>query len=224
MQNLKGQLTHFASQLDSLFLAMQVRVVLRVNPPLQECRGQPPVLRVDRSRKRVTVMEPVSRGQPRMSTMTLDRDGKNLFRTFNVDAAFPPESSQVRCAYYSLFAIRPHMRAACRGGGMSPKTLEHGWIVMESDDLKTDHGWAAATHTHFINSITSAKICLQYPRPREPVSVPPLLQLLSLPEPFNSLNPVPIFRMNHKPLSLSLSPLCRPKCVQESWLTSSVVY
>lgn len=74
---------------------MQVRVMLRVNPPLQECRGRPPVLRVDRTRKRVTVMEPINRGQPRMSTMTLDRDGKNLFRTFNVDAAFPPESSQV---------------------------------------------------------------------------------------------------------------------------------
>lgn len=41
-----------------------------------------------------------------MSTMTLDRDGKNFYRTFNVDAAFPPESSQVRCTYYFIFAIR----------------------------------------------------------------------------------------------------------------------
>lgn len=90
----KGQPSHPASICISS--AVQVRVVLRVNPPLPEGRGQPPVLRVDRSRKRVTVMEPIGRGQPRMSTMTLDRDGKNLFRTFNVDAAFPPESSQVR--------------------------------------------------------------------------------------------------------------------------------
>lgn len=102
----KRQPSHLASQPASISSAVQVRVVLRVDPPLPEGRGQPPVLRVDRSRKRVTVMEPVGRGQPRMSTMTLDRDGKNLFRTFNVDAAFPPESSQVRPADCLLFAAR----------------------------------------------------------------------------------------------------------------------
>lgn len=102
----KGRPSHPASI--SISSAVQVRVVLRVNPPLPEGRGQPPVLRVDRSRKRVTVMEPVGRGQPRMSTLTLDRDGKNLFRTFNVDAAFPPESSQVRPAdYFFYLALAP---------------------------------------------------------------------------------------------------------------------
>lgn len=68
--------------------------MLRVSPKLSEGQGQPPVLRIDRSKKRVTVMEPISRSQSH-ATMTLDRDGKNLLKTFNVDSAYPQESSQV---------------------------------------------------------------------------------------------------------------------------------
>lgn len=131
--------------------------MLRVNPPLPEGRGQPPVLRVDRSRKRVTVMEPIGRGPLRMSTMTLDRDGKNLFRTFNVDAAFPPESSQVRSTYYFfLFAVRSLICVRIANVVINSQNSQHGWIVTESADLKTDSGWTAATNTHFINSI---KLC-----------------------------------------------------------------
>lgn len=74
---------------------LQVKVVLRVNPAPSRGPGQPPALRVDSSKKRVTVIEPISKSQLHYSTMTLDRDGKKLMKTFNLDAAYPPESSQV---------------------------------------------------------------------------------------------------------------------------------
>lgn len=75
---------------------VQVKVVLRVSPAAPEGQGRPPVLRIDPSKKRVTVMEP-------HATMTLDRDGKNLLKTFNVDAAYPQESSQV-CFFVRITA------------------------------------------------------------------------------------------------------------------------
>lgn len=73
---------------------VQVKVVLRVNPTLSEGQSQPPVLRIDPSKKKITVMEPVSKSQP-YATMTLGRDGKNHLKTFNFDDAYPQESSQV---------------------------------------------------------------------------------------------------------------------------------
>ncbi|KAM9339072.1 kinesin-like protein KIF26B [Symphorus nematophorus] len=84
----------------------KVKVVLRVSPALLGGQGQPPVLQIDHSKKRVTVMEPISRSQIHAS-MTLDRDGKNLLKTFNVDAAYPPESSQAEvCAGVLADVIR----------------------------------------------------------------------------------------------------------------------
>lgn len=80
--------------LPSPSLYVQVKVILRVSPTLSEGQNQPPVLRIDPSKKRVTIMEPVSKSQP-YSTMTLGRDGKNLLKTFNFEAAYPQESSQV---------------------------------------------------------------------------------------------------------------------------------
>uniref|UniRef100_A0A8C4GE86 Kinesin motor domain-containing protein n=1 Tax=Dicentrarchus labrax TaxID=13489 RepID=A0A8C4GE86_DICLA len=72
----------------------KVKVVLRVSPTLSVGQGQPPVLRIDPSKKRVTIMEPVSKSKPH-ATMTLDRTGKSLLKTFNIDAVYPQESSQV---------------------------------------------------------------------------------------------------------------------------------
>lgn len=77
-----------------IFFGVQVKVVLRVSPTLSECQRQPPVLRTDPSKKRVTVMEPISQSKS-YSTMTLDRAGKNFLKTFSFDAAYPQESSQV---------------------------------------------------------------------------------------------------------------------------------
>ncbi|XP_022060544.2 kinesin-like protein KIF26B isoform X1 [Acanthochromis polyacanthus] len=71
----------------------KVKVVLRVNPMLSQGQGQPPVLWIDPSKKRVTIMEPVTRSQP-FTTMTLGRDSKSLLKTFSFDAAYPQESSQ----------------------------------------------------------------------------------------------------------------------------------
>ncbi|XP_072300566.1 kinesin-like protein KIF26B [Eucyclogobius newberryi] len=70
----------------------KVRVVLRVNPVRSDCPGPPPVLQVDPSRKRVTVMEPFYKGHP-YSTLTLSRD-KSLVKTFNFDATYPQHASQ----------------------------------------------------------------------------------------------------------------------------------
>lgn len=78
----------------SISFGEQVKVVLRVNPSLSESQGQPPVLRIDPSKKRVTIVEPVTKSQQR-GTMTLGRDGKSHLKTFTFDSAYPQESSQV---------------------------------------------------------------------------------------------------------------------------------
>ncbi|KAM9354902.1 kinesin-like protein KIF26B [Pholidichthys leucotaenia] len=71
----------------------KVKVVLRVSPMLSECQSQPPVLWIDPSKKRVTVMEPGTKNQP-YTTMTLNRDGRSPLKTFSFDAAYSQESSQ----------------------------------------------------------------------------------------------------------------------------------
>ncbi|XP_076613158.1 kinesin-like protein KIF26B isoform X1 [Chaetodon auriga] len=84
----------------------KVKVVLRVCPTLTEGQGQPPVLRIDPSKKRVTIIEPISKSKPH-TTMTLDGDGRKLLKTFNVDAAYPQESSQAEvCAGVLADVIR----------------------------------------------------------------------------------------------------------------------
>ncbi|KAM9840781.1 kinesin-like protein KIF26B [Aulostomus maculatus] len=84
----------------------KVKVVLRVNPTLLEDQGQPPVLRIDSSKKRVTVIEPVPQSQPH-TTMTLGRDGKTPLKTFNFDVSYPQESSQAEvCAGVLADVIR----------------------------------------------------------------------------------------------------------------------
>ncbi|KAM3603203.1 uncharacterized protein V6R79_018293 [Siganus canaliculatus] len=84
----------------------KVKVVLRVNPALSEAQGQLPVLRVDPSKKRVTIMEPIGKSQT-YATMTLDRDGKSLTKTFNFDSAYSQESSQAEvCAGVLADVIR----------------------------------------------------------------------------------------------------------------------
>ncbi|KAK2856535.1 hypothetical protein Q5P01_005270 [Channa striata] len=84
----------------------KVKVVLRVNPTLSGGPGQPPVLWTDPSKKRVTVMEPVSMSQSH-TTMTLGRDGKHFLKTFNFDAAYNQESSQAEvCAGVLADVIR----------------------------------------------------------------------------------------------------------------------
>uniref|UniRef100_A0A3P9B2E9 Kinesin-like protein KIF26B n=1 Tax=Maylandia zebra TaxID=106582 RepID=A0A3P9B2E9_9CICH len=84
----------------------KVKVVLRVNPSLSESQGQPPVLRIDPSKKRVTIVEPVTKSHQR-ATMTLGRDGKSQLKTFTFDSAYPQESSQAEvCAGVLADVIR----------------------------------------------------------------------------------------------------------------------
>uniref|UniRef100_H3CWH4 Kinesin motor domain-containing protein n=1 Tax=Tetraodon nigroviridis TaxID=99883 RepID=H3CWH4_TETNG len=76
----------------------KVKVMLRLSPTPPDSPGQPPVLRIDSSKKRVSVMEPFGRNHQR-ATMTLGRDGKTLHKSFSLDWAFPPETSQAEvCA------------------------------------------------------------------------------------------------------------------------------
>ncbi|XP_059213143.1 kinesin-like protein KIF26B [Centropristis striata] len=84
----------------------KVKVALRVSPMLSEGQGQPPVLQIDPSKKRVSIMEPVSKSQSH-ATMTLGRDATNLLKTINFDAAYPQESSQAEvCAGVLADVIR----------------------------------------------------------------------------------------------------------------------
>ncbi|KAK2890422.1 kinesin-like protein KIF26B isoform X1 [Channa argus] len=84
----------------------KVKVVLRVNPTVSGGQSQPPVLWTDPSKKRVTIMEPVSMSQSH-NTMTLGRDGKHFLKTFNFDAAYNQESSQAEvCAGVLADVIR----------------------------------------------------------------------------------------------------------------------
>ncbi|XP_042359904.1 kinesin-like protein KIF26B [Plectropomus leopardus] len=84
----------------------KVKVVLRVSPMRSEGHGHPPALQIDPSKKRVTIMEPVSKSQQH-ATMTLGRDGKTHLKTVNFDAAFPQESSQAEvCAGVLADVIR----------------------------------------------------------------------------------------------------------------------
>ncbi|XP_017157515.1 kinesin-like protein KIF26B isoform X3 [Poecilia reticulata] len=71
----------------------KVKVVLRVSRLLSESHGQPPVLRIDPSRKRVTIMDPVTKHLS-YSTMTLGREMRSPLKTFNFDAAYSQDSGQ----------------------------------------------------------------------------------------------------------------------------------
>nr|XP_020472631.1 kinesin-like protein KIF26B isoform X1 [Monopterus albus] len=76
----------------------KVKVMLRVSPTLSGGQSHPPVLLIDPSKKRVAIMEPVSKSQPH-ATATAGRDGRNLLKTFNFDATYHQESSQAEvCA------------------------------------------------------------------------------------------------------------------------------
>lgn len=69
-------------------------MVLRVSPTLSADQGQSPVLQIDPAKKRVTIREPFGNCLPQ-TAMVLGRDGKNLLKTFNFDATYSQESSQV---------------------------------------------------------------------------------------------------------------------------------
>uniref|UniRef100_A0A3Q1IS74 Kinesin motor domain-containing protein n=1 Tax=Anabas testudineus TaxID=64144 RepID=A0A3Q1IS74_ANATE len=68
---------------------------------------QPPVLWTDPSKKKVTIMDPISMNQPH-TTMTLGRDGgKHFLKTFTFDAAYNQDSSQAEvCAGVLADVIR----------------------------------------------------------------------------------------------------------------------
>ncbi|XP_028998054.1 kinesin-like protein KIF26B isoform X2 [Betta splendens] len=84
----------------------KVKVVLRVNPTLSAGQGQPPVLWTDPSKKRITIMEPLSMIKPH-ATMTLGREGKHFLKTFNFDSVYNQESSQAEvCAGVLADVIR----------------------------------------------------------------------------------------------------------------------
>uniref|UniRef100_A0A3B4GZ97 Kinesin-like protein KIF26B n=1 Tax=Pundamilia nyererei TaxID=303518 RepID=A0A3B4GZ97_9CICH len=106
------------SQLSTCF-----REIIQKNPPpvptcllqahiklicttLKRINCQPPVLRIDPSKKRVTIVEPVTKSHQR-ATMTLGRDGKSQLKTFTFDSAYPQESSQAEvCAGVLADVIR----------------------------------------------------------------------------------------------------------------------
>ncbi|KAF6736644.1 Kinesin-like protein KIF26B [Oryzias melastigma] len=71
----------------------KVKVMLRVSRMLSDGQFQPPVLRIDPSRKRVIVIEPPSKNLTH-STMTLGRENRNPLKTFSFDAAYSQDSSQ----------------------------------------------------------------------------------------------------------------------------------
>ncbi|CAB1455348.1 unnamed protein product [Pleuronectes platessa] len=84
----------------------KVKVVLRVSPTMSGGPGQPPVLQIDPSRKRVTIIEPVSKSQSH-TTLILGKNGRNHLKTFNFDAAYPQESDQAEvCAGVLADVIR----------------------------------------------------------------------------------------------------------------------
>ncbi|XP_047244706.1 kinesin-like protein KIF26B isoform X3 [Girardinichthys multiradiatus] len=84
----------------------KVKVVLRVSRLLSESQGQPPVLQIDPSRKRVTIMEPVTKNLSH-STMTLGRERKSPLKTFSFDAAYSQDSGQAEvCAGVLADVIR----------------------------------------------------------------------------------------------------------------------
>uniref|UniRef100_A0A8C8DS36 Kinesin motor domain-containing protein n=1 Tax=Oryzias sinensis TaxID=183150 RepID=A0A8C8DS36_9TELE len=71
----------------------KVKVVLRVSRMLSDGQFQPPVLRIDSSKKRVIVIEPASKNLSH-STMTLGRENRNPLKTFSFDAAYSQDCSQ----------------------------------------------------------------------------------------------------------------------------------
>ncbi|KAM4713297.1 kinesin-like protein KIF26B isoform 2-T2 [Anableps anableps] len=84
----------------------KVKVVLRVSRLLSESHGQPPVLRIDPSRKRVTIMDPVTKNLSH-STMTLGRERISPLKSFNFDAAYSQDSGQAEvCAGVLADVIR----------------------------------------------------------------------------------------------------------------------
>ncbi|XP_036002951.1 kinesin-like protein KIF26B isoform X1 [Fundulus heteroclitus] len=84
----------------------KVKVVLRVSRLLSESHGQPPVLRIDPSRKRVTIVDPLTKNLSH-STMTLGRERKRPLKTFNFDAAYSQDSGQAEvCAGVLADVIR----------------------------------------------------------------------------------------------------------------------
>uniref|UniRef100_UPI003AAD8836 kinesin-like protein KIF26B n=1 Tax=Centroberyx gerrardi TaxID=166262 RepID=UPI003AAD8836 len=84
----------------------KVKVVLRVSPSPSDGRTQPPVLRIDPSKRRVIIMEPVCKGQPH-TTLTQGSEGKALLKTYTFDAAYPQETSQAEvCAGVLADVIR----------------------------------------------------------------------------------------------------------------------
>lgn len=78
--------------------------MLRVGPTPPDSRGQPPALRIDSSKKRVSVAEPFGRNHQR-SAMTLGRDGKTFLKSFSFDCAYPPETSQVWSPQARVFVL-----------------------------------------------------------------------------------------------------------------------
>lgn len=80
--------------LSLLSFGAQVKVMLRVSRMLSDGQFQPPVLRIDPSRKRVIVIEPPSKNLTH-STMTLGRENRNPLKTFSFDAAYSQDCSQV---------------------------------------------------------------------------------------------------------------------------------
>ena len=75
----------------------QVKVILRVCPPPPLSSEGPlraPLLRIDQSRKRVTVVEPTWNSLPR-ARLTQRREEKAVFKTYAFDHVYPQETGQV---------------------------------------------------------------------------------------------------------------------------------
>lgn len=206
----------------SISFGEQVKVVLRVNPSLSESQGQPPVLRIDPSKKRVTIVEPVTKSHQR-ATMTLGRDGKSQLKTFTFDSAYPQESSQVwlcckafkydfSCFYGDQvgrqWIVQHYMYTA-----HIPSSLSYTVSSLSlSDDLKTDRPWIATIITQSINYIQLYPSSAYSIWAQGNQSASPFCFALAL------------YRARFfTSCSLSFVLSTRPRCVQASWLMSSAV-
>lgn len=122
---------------------------------LSEGPGHQRIVHVDKSKGRVAIMEP----QPQ-ATMTLGRDAKTQLKTFNFDAAYPQESSQVR------FFVRHSSGTFCVSSSIRC-ILSHPYTMVGfrslSDDLKAHWAWVASTITLSIN-YTPALLTVSRPR------------------------------------------------------------
>ncbi|KAJ3606775.1 hypothetical protein NHX12_026294, partial [Muraenolepis orangiensis] len=117
--------------------AGQVKVILRVCPPPPLSSDGPlraPLLRMDPSRKRVTVVEPTWNSLPR-AKLTQRRQEKALFKTYTFDAVYPQEAGQVEVCTGVLTDVIRSVVGGADGCILGLGCLDPGsWSAMVGSD------------------------------------------------------------------------------------------